>query len=298
MREVDQQQFHPNYLDPDADAVLGTNEGIKFRVHSVILKKGARVLHDQWELARRQASWGNDGFYRFEETADILATLLNIISPEIYVPLQLLSADYAFELYQAAVKYDMKKAQAVIRKQAMEDRNIGEKPLEVYVLACRLRWEDEMKLASTRSLDVNLNTPDSLGVLRKLDRVEDLINLHSLHHTRRENFKALLKSIPNDRIIGKCRNGCIPHPPLPRFINDREVPRNDNEWRGVFDSTLLGALERHLSGEEIRSPDFWVREELQDMWTMVCPRCSQRLADKGVIVAMTKNLLDQLPSSV
>ncbi len=61
---------------------------------------------------------------------------------------------------------------------------------------------------------------------------------------------------------------------------------------------LLGALERRLSGEEIRSPEFWAREELDDVWMLHCLNCRKTLADKGMIIAMVKSLLDQLPSSV
>ena len=137
---------------PDGDVVLraythgAVIDSRDFRVHKLLLSLASPVFKDMFQLAQPTST---------VDTIDVtdppraVEAILRFIYPNFESPtvddLTMLS-----EVLAVAEKYDVAAARSRFRQSLVEFAKA--EPLRVYAIACKLGYEDEMKIASTRTI--------------------------------------------------------------------------------------------------------------------------------------------------
>lgn len=282
VEKQDHHETHPSYAHVDADIVLLSDDGIRFQVHSVILKRGSDFFRAMLEMPGDREE-DTDEPIRVSEPSEILVDLLNIVYPDGDPFPHILTFKHLSALYFAAEKYDIEKAKAIVRKLTLlsPETAVKENPLELYVLACKFGWETERKLALTWSLDINLHSPLSLRTLVKLDTVEDMIHLQALHRARRQvlddEFKRTFQSITGGTLS----------------------PFAAHQFDILQLSFLMHAVSRSLdacpSGAELATEDFWdLHLKTVPNQTFKCRSCERITFDKNKIVSTCFKVLQDV----
>lgn len=142
----------PNILNPlfsssDADIILRAKGGELFRVHSYTLKTTSGWFRTMFSLPQKSAPAPLETIALDEDT-HTLECLLRMICGLPILPM----ADFALvdSVLYAAEKYDMPGPMSIIRILVMISPLVDD-PFHIYTVACRYDWEQEAKLASTRS---------------------------------------------------------------------------------------------------------------------------------------------------
>ncbi|OBZ79906.1 hypothetical protein A0H81_00722 [Grifola frondosa] len=183
---------HPAFASPDADVQLCSKDNTTFCIHSHTLVAVSGWFRTMFTLPQDTAgvSANTIEVIHVQEDADVLAGLLAIVSGTGCPDLK--NIDYLESLLCAAEKYEMPLPIAIARV-ALMSPVVNASPIRVYGIACRMNWIPEAKLASTRTLVLDLFAP---GWVAELDRVDapHLTKLIALHRQRKERFIAALDS--------------------------------------------------------------------------------------------------------
>ncbi|KAH8111726.1 hypothetical protein DFH11DRAFT_1729149 [Phellopilus nigrolimitatus] len=184
-----QTEYHRSYSLPDADLVFVSRDGIKFRVHSPILKLVSGVFRGMLSIPH-DTNEGPDDPIPIDENADILAALLDAAYPNIGQDRRALWETLGKSpaaLVAAADKYEMSAVMDDLRSRIFHAVPLTLKPTPImmYGMACKLGWESEAKTASSETLFLDLTSPDSISDLEKLDS-RDVLSLQKLHRERRD----------------------------------------------------------------------------------------------------------------
>ncbi|OBZ79218.1 hypothetical protein A0H81_00719 [Grifola frondosa] len=176
--------IHPVFASLNADIALCSKDNTTFRIHSHILIVASGWFRTMFTLPQGTACTSEA--LQMEEDADVLAGLLTIVSG---VDLPVLNnIDYLESLLRAAEKYDMPLPTAIVRLAIMSPV-MEASPIRVYGIACRMGWIPEAKLASTRTLTLDLFAPEAVAELNRLE-APHLTKLLALHRQRRDRFIA------------------------------------------------------------------------------------------------------------
>ncbi|KAH8111708.1 hypothetical protein DFH11DRAFT_1707252, partial [Phellopilus nigrolimitatus] len=178
-------RFHDKFSYGDGDIVLASVDGIHFRVHAFLLKIASSVFRQMLEIPR-ELSEGSDDPIGLSEESSVIAFLLNTIYPAETLPIPT-KFPFVWSVADAADKYDMPRVLDVLRiKVACSDYFLG-RPLKLYGLACRYKWDEVIALATKRTLKFNISNPAYMADLEGLS-ARDLCALLSLRWKRKRSL--------------------------------------------------------------------------------------------------------------
>lgn len=129
-----------------------------------------------------------DSIIYLDEDTEVLEPLLRMICG-LQVP-PLADCDLIEKVLFVAEKYEMPGPISILRLFASTPLLL-EQPLRLYSIACRYGWEEEAKLASNRTLKLDLFDACHQDTLRQLPS-KALLDLLTLRHGRREQYVHLL----------------------------------------------------------------------------------------------------------
>lgn len=276
--------IHPAFNDAHADMALCSREEIVFRVHSFILQLASGWFRALLSLPQCLPSYKASAapeLIHMVESERVIAGLLSIASGQA-LPL-LDSFDFVEDLLHAAEKYDMPSVISIIRLAIVSPSLLDTHPIRVYGIACQWDWTAEAKLASTKTLEWDLLSPEAA---RDLAAVESphLAGLMLLHRRRRDLLRAGLDSPTQfyaNASPGKCTN-CM-----------REVPHV--HWARMKHAWMAAA---ETAPADVASKAVLRRPELREALDAACPCCLKRLYNPEGTLAKLTALLDSLPTVV
>ncbi|KAF5349303.1 hypothetical protein D9758_011749 [Tetrapyrgos nigripes] len=156
-------------------------------------------------------------------------------------------------------------------------------PLKLYRIAMQFGWESEAKLASTRSLKLNLFSEENKEELSLLSGAA-LWKLMALHKSRRDLFKKMLDdgelfNSGNSTICYHCHKAVDHH-----------------TWRELK-HRLFCELDKDASGKEILvGLHEW--PEAVACWEFQCPSCKEFSHTKSSTIENLESSLSSLPTTV
>ncbi|TFY63387.1 hypothetical protein EVG20_g6331, partial [Dentipellis fragilis] len=285
--------FHPLFAF-DADVVLGSKDGVLFRVPSTTLRMTSSWFRTMFTLpqtlpptppANLSAPDAPD-VINLDEDSRTLEHLFRMICG-LTIP-ELDSWDTVEPLLYAAEKYDMPGPQSIVRA-LLRTKPFLDAPLRLYAAACRYEWDAEARLAATLTLSLDLHAAEYRGALLKL-KTPALLALYDLHHERRELFRARLSQPP--------------------FLTDMQMtdsyarctrcgePVDYVAWRELKYVMVL-EIDRRPVGDTIREGlDEW--PAARACWAAKCkkPVCGSAVYDKPSTTRAIKEALESLPNTI
>ncbi|KAF5392619.1 hypothetical protein D9757_002218 [Collybiopsis confluens] len=185
----------PSEKEPPSDP-----ESVEFHVHSAILSLASPRF-------KQILSPGRDGLsatrVAIPEPPRVLSTILRFLYP--FPEPEILSLDDHVSVLSAAVKYQISAIVHSLRKQLMSDKFTDEDPVRVFAIAVRFNLEEEAKVASRRTLRIDLMdhplSPDLHHISAHTYHL-----LLSLHKRRAASAISLLK-LPYHIKCPQCNTG-------------------------------------------------------------------------------------------
>ncbi|KAI0961471.1 hypothetical protein AcW1_000544 [Taiwanofungus camphoratus] len=273
--------LNSDFADPSADVLLVAKDDIKFRVHSVVLKRTSGWFREMFKLPQD----GNDDaaqvVLHVDETSDVLDVLLAMITG---LPIPgLVSIDFVERLLSAAEKYDMPGPISIIRLLILSPPFIT-LPLCVYKIASGMGWVEEAKIASSHTLTLDLCNPTSLEQIGGMDG-RALAELMVLHRRRRE---CLAEGLDSDTFIANVS---------PRPCTYCGKPVHHTAWH-TMKYMWMNDIERRPFGSALTAEDIVKRPEVLDVLDAVCPNCNRYLYNQLATLSNLVSIIDGLPKTV
>jgi hypothetical protein len=132
------------FNDTATDIVLRSKDGVRFHVYKLLLSLTSPFFREMFTLPRPTPSNDNVDTIEVTEDSQTLDHLLRLCYP-VLSPIIGEFTDVT-NVLEAAVKYEMEKPTALMKVALLTF--VNERPLQVYVVACRLRLEVEAKSAA------------------------------------------------------------------------------------------------------------------------------------------------------
>ena len=290
-------RFHPLFSF-DADVVLGSRDGVLFRVPSTTLKMTSAWFRTMFTLPqgspptssrsrdiKPRDTAADTEVISLDEDSRTLEPLLRMICG---LEISALDTWDAVEpVLYAAEKYDMPGPASIVRALLRTPAFVDE-PLRLYAAACHFSWAEDARTASTRSLSVNLYDPKNRPALLRL-RTADLLALFELHHERRKQFRQRIAEPPflTDAQLGdtarcsRCRDSIS-------YV----------EWRELRNA-MFAELEICPAGDTVLAGlEVW--PAALTCWSAKCKRATylSPVYDKRLSSKAIKDVLDALPNAV
>jgi hypothetical protein len=198
--------YHPIFSNSNGDVVLRSTEGTLYRLHSYTLRASSGLFDTMFSLPQRKicrlsqnhhySTSGDTGIYPdildvYEADfpmADVLKLIYGILTP-----LRTSSFNEIEAILALAEKWDTQGAIANLRPVFSAPQFIDQHSIRCYALSRYHGWDHEARLASTRTLTLNLYEPIHAHSLDQLSS-KDLRLLLNLHQKRRDMFRQLLNS--------------------------------------------------------------------------------------------------------
>lgn len=285
--------YHPAYSSVDADIVLQSSDGVRFRVHTFIMRLASEFFRTMLDIPQDPYATGNGPPISMEEHSSTIEAMLDIIYPNRAVP-RISSFQMASSLLGVAEKYDIQSIRNTVWT-LVTDPPFRCGALETFVLACRYGSEKEAKAASTATLEIDLYAPESLKVLETLDHASHL-KLRNLHTTRRQmllkamNIRYDFVYFLNERVMQIRSNSSNRH------FQDCVMDFNPPAWLAL--KYLVSVeMEKCSAGTTLRGP-FWNRTEFEDVWATNCARCNKPVLEKDYFILEFMRILDLLPKTI
>ena len=166
---------------PDGDVILRSTHPTgsrDFRVHKLFLSYASPVFRDMFKLPQPSSPASEVDIVDLVDPPQVLELILRFIYPcpsPVISDLTLLP-----EVLILADKYDIEVVRSGLRPSLT---NLAKtEPLRAYAIACRLGLEDEMKIASSHTLSINLpaltRLPDEFKLIPATE-YHRLIHLHA-----------------------------------------------------------------------------------------------------------------------
>lgn len=284
-------RYHRRYKHEDGDVTLSTSDGLKFRVHSFLLKTNSSVFRDMLDLARP-----SDEAILVSEDSETLASLLDFIypsdAPSLPKPATLKAADV---LVEVADKYNMPRVIASLRSIALGEEKYRTSPIDLYALACKWKWKDVAEVASTETLKFNLNADECIDKLKHLDGV-DFGKLLKLHAQRKRQIVLCLSPLHHQPAI----LGPSPQPHYanctcveemiefgdPHEVEDSQRLTTNSAYAAhkILEDFLSGALERRPLGDHL-VPNTFSHPMFDFARNIECPFCKTKYFSLDSIAA-------------
>jgi hypothetical protein len=182
----------------NADVILRATHGTDsrdFRVHKLFLSFASPVFNDMFKLPQPSSETSTVDVIDVADPPRVLELVLQFIYPSTDPPaindLTLLS-----EVLVLVNKYDIKVARSRLQSPLMEFAKT--EPLRVYAIACRLGFEDEMKIASSHTTPIDLPGLTELPEEFKFVPATEYHRLVHLHRKYREEVVSIVtRSTPD-----------------------------------------------------------------------------------------------------
>jgi hypothetical protein len=275
---------HPSFNNPDADMVLISSEGTHFHVDSYILSLASGWFRALLSLPQDPAKCksgpykATHGTLSLSESTQTVTAFLSVIA---YQPVPALDTpELVDELLRAGEKYEMPTVVSVVRLAIMSPL-LEVHPIRVYGIASVRGWIEEAKLASTKTISLDLLSPGCVKELAMLNP-RQLTTLMLFHRQRQDKFWAGLLNVGVfENAIDLCRvcGGDIFHV---RWISIKY------QWREM--------MEREPAN--IASKAFIYQKATQAVLEEECDVCKLQLYDKENIMQSLSMLVDTLPMAV
>ena len=280
-------KVHPLFSSPDADTVLGSHDGVLFRVHSYTLRTTSGWFKTMFLLPQKEgenseadASTSRATVY-LDEASDVLESLLRCVCG-LPIP-QLDSYEVIEPLLYAAEKYDMPGPLSIVRALVMTPPLLKD-PLRLYIMACRYGWVDVARLAATKTLTLNIFSPALRPTLNKLT-TPSLLNLIDLHRGRRDLLKQRLNEAPlvSDTDPSSCSHcgSAVDY----------------HTWRELKHAIIMEMDARPL-GDTISEINMMEWPQAKSCWEAKCSTCSRVLYDKRETLNAIRSCIDNLPMTI
>lgn len=263
---------------PAADVVLRAQDGTQFRVFRQILVTASPFFHLMFSLPQPSSELASDiPVIDVSESADVLDALLRLVYPVVDPPLDTLDA--VSDVLDAAMKYDMPAAIAVLRRLLVSTPYLDKAPTRVYAIACSHGLEEETRIASAYTLKVNvLDCP--LHEDLRLITAYDYQRLLNLHRSRAEAAVKLLV-VDEDVKCVQCSSGMYGTICPPR-------------WWCSFEERARKELRSRPITDVVFSMEF-----LSQSATLTgCQRCTGSVLDSHEFLSDLKRRIDELPNTV
>jgi hypothetical protein len=177
---------------PDADVVLRSSDGKEFRVHRLILSISSPIFQGMFGLPQPTESLPKISNIDIPETSDILQPFLQYLYPR--SPPDISDISMWAALYAIADKYGTEVVTDLLRD-ALIPRFLEASPLRVYALASCWGFEEEAKIASRRTLTMDISKGFPEEDARLMGGVA-CKKLFLLHLQRREQAQVLISHRP------------------------------------------------------------------------------------------------------
>ncbi|KAI0278380.1 hypothetical protein BC826DRAFT_1084705 [Russula brevipes] len=259
-------KFHPLFTF-DADVVLGSRDGVLFRVPSMTLKMTSAWFRTMFTLPQGSPP------ARAPQNSNQRSITASATSSS--------SSSTAVDTETITLDEDSHTLESLLRMIC---------GLEIPTLETWDAVEPDIRTASTRSLAANLYAPENRAALLRL-RTSDLLALFELHHARRVQFRDRVAQAPF--LTDAQLNDAAP----PRCSRCRE-PISYSEWRELR-HRMLTELENCPSGDTVLAGlEVW--PTALACWSAKCkkPMCGSTVYDKGLTSKAIKDLLESLPNAV
>ncbi|KAH8111718.1 hypothetical protein DFH11DRAFT_1611462 [Phellopilus nigrolimitatus] len=241
---VDYNKF---YNDPDADITLQSSDGVRFKVHSLILRLSSDAL----------ASNPADEIVQLSEGGDIIISLLNSIYPRRPRPkLSSLPFSFVSRLVAAADKYD----------------------LLDYALASRHGWDSDARSISQFIPPPNTSNPPQRTVLESMGTAS-LLKLFDLHRRRRDIIIRALSISYDKNAVADIREHHLRWEVISReHAEDCRSQTHDKLAWANLKLFILTEMDRISPDEVFRKLQSEVlnSNRLKDIWEGQCSKCSAR----------------------
>jgi BTB/POZ domain len=190
---------------PDADVTLRTDDGTSFRVYSRILSEASPFFRDLFTLPQPAADKdASTAVVPVCEGSEIIHTLLRFTYPIEDPPVETLSL--LSDVLGAALKYDLAVAVQSLQRLLLSPKFVENEPTRVYAIACRHGLEEEAKIASSHTLNVNVLDGPIVEEL-KFITAYDYHRLLALHRSRSTAAQNYLLMCYTDTRCSQCSDG-------------------------------------------------------------------------------------------
>lgn len=255
-------EFHPRYSADDATLLLISSDGVKFKVHTFIVKMASEVFQNMLAQAIDTGE-----AVPLQERSDTLTLLLDSIYPNgAYLDLGSASFDTIWNFIIAAEKYDFTKIVDEFRIRVTSDMYFSKHPLEAFVIATRFNWKDAAEARILDTID-ELSKPESFKLLALMD-TEKILKLQKFADMRK---RALLRMV-NDMVSD-------------HFFYEMQVEEWDGSQNEVANFTVRALAAEYLnkspSGRELREvlDSKHVRKLVGDTWNLPYDRRLERVVE-------------------
>ena len=196
---------------PDGDVILRAKHGTDsrdFRVHKLILSISSPVFKDMFGISQ-PSSVASNGVDVVDVTDPprALEIVLRSIYPSVNPPV----VDDLTTLSEALIladKYDIRVARSRLRSAFRQFATT--EPLRTYAIACRLGFEDEMKIASSHTTSIHLPGLAELPDEFKLIPATEYHRLILLHSRYRREVTSIVDRSPATPLLNNI-SICIIH---------------------------------------------------------------------------------------
>ncbi|CAL1709722.1 unnamed protein product [Somion occarium] len=245
---------NPMFADEAADIALLSKDNMTFRMCSNVLWTTSgwfRTLLTLPQAATRTESVDQSPIH-LDEPSDVVTGLFETISG-IGLP-KLDTLEYAEALLNAAEKYDMPGPPAIIRKLVTQPPLILQ-PLRVYAIAVHWGWHEEIKIATSHTLTLDLCNPDILKQVQGSSlSATSFSRLLAIHHTRRTSIQRCL----TDNGVFTANSS----PPCRKC----QASNSHEAWR-TFKITCMQEAESRPFGEKLTISDILERPRGLFLWS-------------------------------
>ena len=196
--------FNVNYVFQDADIIVSSKEGVKFRVHSDILRRGSIIFRDMLTVGTPRQD-NEEDVIKLEEPECVLLTLFNIIYPQCIIPfpgdlldsIKLEEEELWFlrDIASAAVKYEMESVTRLLKKVCRDNERKAYSVILLYEISCNLGWEDEASHYASSILEDQIDILSS-EVKNVLGRMASTRVLHLFEMKRAAEMKLYTDGLP------------------------------------------------------------------------------------------------------
>lgn len=273
--------YHELFNDQDADTVLGSKDGVLFRVHSSTLRTTSSWFRAMYSLPQQGRSSDDTVTVYVDEDASTLEALLRCVCG-LSIP-RLDSYDTIEPMLFAAEKYDMQGPLSIVRAMTSTPPLLAD-PLRLFVLACRYGWDDVVQFSASQTLSLNLHDSKHFSSLAKLSAIP-LLGLLTLHRTRRILMQKRMSEPPfvsdeGDSSCAHCGTTVDYH-----------------TWRELKHRIIMEMDVRPL-GDTICDEGLIEWPEAQRCWSAKCGNCNRVLYDKKESFRVIRECINQLPTKV
>lgn len=239
-------------------------------------------MHDLFSLP--QASEQDIQTIPMTETRDVLDAVLRFIYP---IPDPTISSlDNLVNVLNAAVKYDLTSVIHSLRTQLVLPRFVAKEPSRVYAIATRYELEDEARIASKYTLNLQiLDGPLSDDL--KYITAYSYHRLLDLHRKRAKAAQALIKLPENFEFkCMQCNGSGYTGSAYAGFVPPK--------WWSVYEKTAKEELALRPTTDVIFGMEFLVKA----CDASGCSRCSESVLDAHKFLGALKQSIDALPDTI